>query len=183
MEITYFKKTLNKIKKENIAIVGHMGSGKSVFGENIASYYNIKHIDSDKEISKYENATINEIFLLKGETYFRKIESKIVLEILKERNVVISLGGGSTLRKEIKDAINKQSFSVFLDVDLNVLCKRLKNSKNRPLLKDGNILTTLKKLDKERRKSYLNANIIIDNSGSSKKTLLTFKKIFSSLNG
>ena len=107
---------------------------------------------SDKEITKYENSTINDIFSFKGEAYFRKIESEIVLEILKKRSVVISLGGGSILKKGTRDKINKQSFSIFLDVDISTLNKRLKNSKNRPLLKDGNILTILQQLDAERRK-------------------------------
>ena len=167
---------------KNIVIMGHMGSGKSSFGKKIANQYNIEHIDSDNEISKFENATINDIFSLKGEAYFRKIESKIVLKILEKRNVVISLGGGSILKKEARVEINKQSFSVFLDVDINLLNKRLKKSKNRPLLKDGNILTTLKQLDSERRKHYLNADITIDNSSSLSKAFLTFKKFFP-LNG
>ena len=174
---------LNKTNKKNITIIGHMGSGKSLFGAKIANYFNIEHIDSDKEISKSENSSINEIFSFKGETYFRYIESQIVLKILEKRDVVISLGGGSILKKDVRNKINKQSFSVFLDVDIKILDKRLKKSKNRPLLKDGNILTTLQQLDVERRKYYLNADIKINNSGSLNKTFLSFKKKFSPQNG
>ena len=183
MKIASFLKILNKIRKKNITIMGHMGSGKSIFGKKIASYFGIEHIDTDKEIAKFENATIKQIFSLKGEVYFREIESKILIKILKKRNVVISLGGGSILNKESRKEINNQSLSIFLDVDINILYKRLKKSKNRPLLKDGNILTTLKQLDAKRRKHYLKADIIIDNSRSPNKSFLKFNKIFSSLNG
>ena len=179
MEIIPFKKILYNIKKKNVAIMGHMGSGKSSFGKKIAHHFNIEHIDTDKEITKFENATINEIFSFKGSAYFRKIESEIVLDILDKKNIVISLGGGSILAKEVRGRIKKQSFSVFLDVKTDMLYQRLKNSKNRPLLKDTNILTTLKQLDKKRRKHYLNADIIIDNSYSLDRTFLTFNKIFS----
>ncbi len=183
MEINHFKNTISKIKKRNIAIMGHMGSGKSIFGKKIANHFNLKHIDIDKEIVEFENSTINKIFANKGEAYFREIEAKITLNLLKKRNVVISLGGGSILNKEIRDKINKQSLSIFLNVDIKALSRRLKNSQKRPLLKDHNILTTLKQLDTERRKYYLNADIKIDNSGALDKTFLIFKKIFSSLNG
>ena len=179
MEIIPFKKILYNIKKKNVTIMGHMGSGKSSFGKKIAHHFNIKHIDTDKEIAKFENATINEIFSLKVSAYFRKIESEIVLDILNKKNIVISLGGGAILAKEVRSRIKKQSFSVFLDVKTDMLYKRLKNSKNRPLLKDTNILTTLKQLDTKRRKHYLNADIIIDNSHSLNRTFLTFNKIFS----
>ena len=116
MKIMPFKKFLNKNNKENIAIIGHMGSGKSVFGKKIAHYFNVEHIDIDREISKYENSTINNIFLSKGETYFRKIETLIALDILEKKNVIISLGGGSILNKKTRDKIKKHSFSIFLDV-------------------------------------------------------------------
>ena len=178
MEITTLKKILNKINKKNIVIMGHMGSGKSFFGKKIADYYNIEHIDSDKEISKFENSTINDIFLSKGEIYFRKIETLIALDILEKKNVIISLGGGSILNKKTRDKIKKHSFSIFLDVDIYILNKRLKKSKNRPLLKDGNILTILQQLDKQRRKFYTNADFTINNSSSVNAALLSFKKKF-----
>ena len=78
-------KILDKIKKKNIAIIGHMGSGKSVFAGKIANHYGIHHLDSDKEIIKYEKSSINNIFSKKGESYFREIESNIVIKILKKK--------------------------------------------------------------------------------------------------
>ena len=113
MEFNLFKNTISKIKKRNIAIMGHMGSGKSVFGKKIANYFNLQHIDIDEEIVKFENTTINKIFSDKGEAYFREIESKITLNILKKNNTIISLGGGSILNKKIREKLNKQSLSIF----------------------------------------------------------------------
>ena len=183
MEFNLFKNNISKIKKRNIAIMGHMGSGKSIFGKKIANYFNLQNIDIDEEIVKFENTTINKIFSDKGVAYFREIESKITLNILKKSNTVISLGGGSILNKKVREKLNKQSLSIFLDVDIKVLNIRLKNSQKRPLLKDRNILTTLKQLDAQRRKYYLDADIKINNSGALNKTFLIFKKIFSSING
>ena len=98
-----------------------------------------------------------------------------------KKNVIISLGGGSILNKEIREALKIHSFSIFLDTKLTVLNQRLKRSKKRPLLKKGNILTTLKKLDKERRKHYLNADLYIENSLSLSNTFATLIDKFSSL--
>ena len=87
--------------------MGHMGSGKSVLGKKIAIFFSINHIDTDKKIELRENSSINEIFLSKGEEYFRKQESKVILEILNnKKNVIISLGGGSI---EVDDYIAKIS--------------------------------------------------------------------------
>ena len=61
MKIMPFKKFLNKNNKENIAIIGHMGSGKTLFGKKIAHYFNIEHID----IIRIEFGFISEGILLK----------------------------------------------------------------------------------------------------------------------
>ena len=46
MKTPTFKMILDKSKKKNIAIIGHMGSGKSKFGKKLAQYYNLDHIDT-----------------------------------------------------------------------------------------------------------------------------------------
>jgi len=182
MKIVHFRNILNHINKQNIVIIGHMGSGKSVFGKKIAKYFDVKHVDTDREIIKLEKAPINEIFLNNGEEYFREIETKIVLKVLNKKNIIISLGGGSILNRETRNELKRKCYTVFLDVDINVLIKRLNYSQNRPLLKDSNILTKINQLDQQRRKHYLNADLIIDNSDSISETLSTFKRIFFSLN-
>ena len=159
MEHYNFKKTLSFLNKKNVALIGHMGSGKSILGQTIANKLNIKHIDTDREISRFENSTINDIFLSKGEGYFRDIESKIVNKSLDKNNIILSLGGGSILNKQVRDKLKSNSITVFLDINLNELNKRLSHSYKRPLLKNTNILSKLKELDTQRRKYYLNADI------------------------
>ena len=163
--------------KKNVAIIGHMGSGKSFFGKKIAKYFKLPHLDSDLEIIKYEKLKIAEIFKNKGEKYFRNIEEKIVKKLLKEESYIISLGGGSILSKEVRKILQKRSFTIFLDPDINSLSNRLKNSSKRPLLLNVNILKKLKELDYKRREYYLKADIIIKNSTSIEKSFLEFKKL------
>ena len=73
MKSREFKNILKELEKKNLAIMGHMGSGKSVLGKLIAKKLNLKHLDSDKEIVKFTNLSINKIFEIHGEKYFRKI--------------------------------------------------------------------------------------------------------------
>ena len=56
--------------------------------------------------------------------------------------------------------------------------KKIQKNKKRPLLKDGNILTILQQLDKQRRKFYTNADFTINNSSSLNAAFLSFKKQF-----
>ena len=152
------------MNKKNIVIMGHMGSGKSVIGKILAKQFNCEHVDSDKEIIKYANKSINEIFQEKGEEYFRNIETEILHHFLEKKNIIISLGGGSILNTSIRNKLIKNSISIFLDVEFNVLKKRLMKSVNRPLLKNTNIIKKVKELDTSRRKYYLRADIKIENT-------------------
>ena len=53
-----------------------MTSGKSTLGKIIANCLGWDFFDLDVEISRDENKTVTEIFEIKGEKYFREIESQ-----------------------------------------------------------------------------------------------------------
>ena len=155
---------LIEINKKNVCIMGLMGSGKSIIGKDLSKYCNLKFYDTDKEIEIKTKKNINEIFEKDGESYFRKIEEKICLELLAENNCIISLGGGSIINRTIRKAIKQNSYSIYLKVEINNLLLRLKSSKKRPLLNENlNKRETLKNLYSDRRKFYERADFIVNN--------------------
>tara|TARA_B100001063_G_scaffold193951_1_gene185407 strand:+ start:228 stop:740 length:513 start_codon:yes stop_codon:yes gene_type:complete len=119
--------------KENLIFLGMMGSGKSSIGSIIANKLNLEFIDIDKEIENEIGISISRIFETKGENYFRKIEEKITLKKLKLNPVVISLGGGAFMNKNIKKEVLKNHLSFWLNWNTKILIKRIKNSKKRPV--------------------------------------------------
>ena len=167
---------LIEINKKNVCIMGLMGSGKSIIGKDLSKYCNLKFYDTDKEIELITKKSINEIFEKDGETYFRKIEEKICLELLKKNNCIISLGGGTIINKKIRNAIKKNSYSIYLQVKLNNLESRLKLSKKRPLLnKIENKKETLEKLYYERRRFYEKADFTINNDDDKNQVIEKIK--------
>ena len=167
---------LIEIKKKNICIMGLMGSGKSIIGKDLGKYSELKFYDTDKEIELITKKSINEIFEEYGESYFRKIEEKICLELLTKNNCIISLGGGSIINKNIRKAINLNSYSIYLEVKLDNLENRLKSSKKRPLLnKNSNNKETLEKLYNQRRKFYEKADFIVNNDNDKSQVLEKIK--------
>ena len=67
-------KNYQKYQSKKIALIGHMGSGKSIIGKLIAKKLKLKHLDSDQLIEKYTKKNINLIFETEGELGFRIIE-------------------------------------------------------------------------------------------------------------
>ena len=119
--------------KENLVFLGMMGSGKSSIGLQIAKKLKLTFVDIDKEIERELGMSIKKIFETKGENFFRKFEEKITLKKLKLDSVVISLGGGAFTNKLIRKEVLRSSISFWLNWNTNILLKRIRYSKKRPL--------------------------------------------------
>ena len=185
MKYSDIPKNYSNYTAKSIALIGHMGSGKTLIGKMIAKKFKIPHFDSDKLIANKTNKTINQIFENNGEIEFRKIEEKTILEINDDNNdtkFVLSLGGGSILGKRIRSLLKKNFITLFLDVNMSVLSQRLKKNKKRPLLAKVNIEDKIKELDIIRRKYYLLADIQIENCGDATNTFALFLEKYNELN-
>ena len=170
------KLNLEKLGKKNICLIGLMGAGKSIIGKLLAKKLKMRYYDSDTLIEKKLLKSINQIFLDHGESYFRNIEEEIVLSLLDKKNCVISLGGGSILSYPARKALFVNSFTVYLNVDIEILYERLKKSKKRPLINNKDIKRKLIHLNQDRKKYYRKANLIIDNSKNAGEVLNTIKE-------
>ena len=175
------KKYKNYMEK-SIALIGHMGSGKSIIGKLIAKELKIKHFDSDILIEKKTNKTIKEIFEKEGEPNFRKIEENIILNLKFDNKFVVSLGGGAIVSKKTRNFLKTHFITLFLDIDISVLVSRLRYSKKRPLLLNENVKDKLIELDKIRRQFYLQADIVIKNNDDKEGLLKKFFEEYKKLN-
>ena len=141
---------------KNIVFLGMMGSGKTSIGFLISKKLNLDFFDIDNYIENNLGMKISKIFKNKGEKFFREYEEKITLNILKKNNIVISLGGGAFLNKNIRNEILKNHFSFWLKLESDILIKRIKNSTKRPLAYNISDIE-LKNMIKERSKIYSKA--------------------------
>ena len=99
------------------------------------------------------------------------MEEKEVWKSLKKNNCVIALGGGAFLNKTIRNNILKNAASIWLDSDLEILNKRTKWNKKRPLLDKENSKIVINKLYEERKNIYKLANYKIDCTDLSKENI------------
>ena len=160
--------------KKNLVLLGMMAVGKSTLGKIVAKKQDLIFIDTDLNIEKKCTMKISEIFKNKGEKFFRTIEEKEVLESLKKSKCVIALGGGAFMKKTVRDKILKDSVSVWLDVNLKTLNKRVNWNKKRPLIneKEKDSQIKINQLYAERKNIYKLANHRINCNNLSKKDIV-----------
>lgn len=150
----------------NIALIGMMGSGKTTVGcllkEKISGF---SFVDTDEEIVKAENMSINEIFAKKGENYFRKIETEILNKYLNLDNFIISTGGGVIKSEENIKNLKEKSLVIYLKADACNIYERIKNNKERPLLNSNDMKAEIENILSQRTSKYEQAHIVVDTCG------------------
>ena len=144
-----------------------MGSGKTTAGKTLATLLKTRFIDLDEYVEKRENRTIPTIFEEEGETKFREIEKNCLYEILKLKDPhVISLGGGTICFYDNLETVKKNGQLVYIELPVNVLADRIKESNlTRPLLKNLSTEELIKNIEEilnERRKFYEQAHILVN---------------------
>jgi len=143
-----------------------MGSGKSTAGRKLASQLNWSFIDLDEKIQKMEGMKIPDIFSVKGEPYFRKLETQALQELKLETNTVISTGGGTPCFGDNMDFMLASGLTIYIRMTPVSLKNRLEGSADgRPLLKKidrKDLLEYITSKLAEREKWYLRAEIIFD---------------------
>ena len=157
--------------KKNLVLLGMMAVGKSTLGKIVAKKQDLIFIDTDLNIEKKCAMKIPEIFKNKGEKFFRILEEREVLVSLKKSKCVIALGGGAFMKKTVRDRILKDSVSIWLDVNLKTLNKRVKWNKKRPLLNEEDSQVKIDKLYAERKNIYKLANYRINCDNLSKENI------------
>ena len=120
--------------KQNIILVGFMGTGKTTVGTLLSERTGFPLIDMDSQIEAEEGRSINDIFAQSGEPYFRQLEREMVQKLSKKSGCIISTGGGIVLNPENISDFAQSGLVVCLSASPEKLLERLKNDSTRPLL-------------------------------------------------
>ena len=164
-----------KSKARKIFLVGFMATGKTTIGKRLSSRLNLPFFDSDREVELNLGCSINDYFSTYGESKFRAIEEKVIIEKIKRNKnneFIMSLGGGAYLNHNIRELINCVGISICLNGNIEIIYNRLKKSKNeRPLILTFNTKEKLEKLLKERMLYYDKADIKINIINTSKDNM------------
>ena len=142
-----------------VVIVGPPGAGKTTVATAVAERLGVPMRDTDQDVVEAEGTSIAEIFIDKGEGYFRERETAAVREAVANHDGVLALGGGAVINKKTRELLQSECV-VFLDVGLPAAVKRVGMNANRPLLL-GNVRAQLKMLLDERRPIYVDVSKLI----------------------
>lgn len=171
-EVMSVFKSINKNSKRiqakqlfnyNICLIGFMGAGKSTISDYLNTLFAMKVVEMDQLIVERQGMSIPDIFEIYGESYFRNLETNLLVEMQDKKNVVISCGGGVPMREQNVVEMKKNGRVVLLNAKPETILERVKNDHNRPLLEGNKNVEFISDLMGKRREKYeAAADIIID---------------------
>lgn len=149
--VSFGSECKEKMKKENIILIGMPGAGKSSIGVILAKALGYEFVDTDLVIQAREGCLLCEIIEKKGEKRFLEIENEVNAE-LDVKKCVIAPGGSVIYGIEAMEHFREIGTIVYLELPYEDLKKRLGNLKGRGVvLKEGQ---SLKELYEERTRLY-----------------------------
>lgn len=115
----------------SLILFGFKSSGKTYFGRLLSEKLQKEFIDTDVlvekmyETRKNKKLSCREIFQKKGEDFFRSLEREVVLSLMEQRDVILSLGGGTILDEVNYDILKIMGKLVYLEVPRKMIEERI----------------------------------------------------------
>lgn len=124
--------------RENIILIGFMGSGKSTVGRMLAKHLRFQFIDTDRLLEERSRMTIKDMFARHGEAAFRERETATLESLHGIRRHVLATGGGIVTQARNAPILRSLGWVVQLSADPDELYARVAKSTDRPLLQTEN---------------------------------------------
>lgn len=140
--------------KEHIFLIGFMGCGKSTNARRLSQMTGAVQMEMDQEIVKREGMAITDIFAKHGETYFRDLETELIRSLKDRAPMVVSCGGGAVLREENVALMKACGKIALLTAAPETIYRRVKDSKDRPVLNGNMNVEYITELMEKRRPKY-----------------------------
>lgn len=131
-----------------------MGAGKSTLGRQVARRLSLPFHDADIELERRLGVTIATMFEIEGEQAFRDREEALIDELTDLRHIVLATGGGAVTRASSRVCLKERGTVVYLHATVDTLWGRLRNSRNRPMLKVDDPRSRIASLYAERDPLY-----------------------------
>ncbi|MER3473835.1 MAG: shikimate kinase [Armatimonadota bacterium] len=149
----------------NVALIGFMGTGKSLLGRMLAQRWGWQFVDTDALVEQKAGCTVAQIFARFGEEYFRQRETEVLRDLESQRHLVIATGGGVPTRPENVHSLRRHAVIVLLTAEPEVILQRVQPVATRPKLASASDpLAEIRRLLKEREVAYACADLHLDTS-------------------
>jgi XRE family aerobic/anaerobic benzoate catabolism transcriptional regulator len=152
-------------KRNLVALIGLRGAGKTTIGKKLANALKWDFIELDEWIEKAAGLTLQNIFEVHGEEYYRSLEHEVLLDvILRRKRAVLATGGGIVMRNETYDLLQRNCKIIWLKAEPEDHWNRVLQQDPRPMTNFPDAFAQLQNLLTRREALYARADTVVDTS-------------------
>jgi XRE family aerobic/anaerobic benzoate catabolism transcriptional regulator len=155
--------------RRRIAMVGLRGAGKTTQGQLLADHLEVPFVHLGSEIELLAGMSTSEIFSLSGQTGYKRLEEKALMQTLREYDrCVLETGGSIVTDPKLLNTLLTTCFVVWLHAEPEEYMRRLvKQGDVRPMENQEDAMSDLRRILSERNELYARAHASVDTNGKS----------------
>lgn len=149
-----------------LALLGLRGAGKSSVGRRAARQLRLPFVELDRRIEEACGLTLDEVFALHGEPYYRRLEREALEAVLREkRPLVLATGGGLVAAADTFARLRERAVTVWLRARPEDHWNRVvQQGDRRPMADHPEAMAELRRLLAAREPLYALADAVVDTS-------------------
>jgi XRE family aerobic/anaerobic benzoate catabolism transcriptional regulator len=164
---------------KRIALIGLRGAGKSTLGAKLARALAVPFVELDREIEREAGTSLSEIFLLYGQSGYRRYERRSLERMLeKNERAVIATGGSIVSDPGTYELLLSSCFTVWLKAAPEEhMARVIAQGDTRPMAGNDQAMEDLRRILEGRAMLYRQADVVVDTAGKSvEKSLVELRK-------
>ena len=149
-----------------IALLGLRGAGKTTIGKRVARRLRVPFVELDRRVEEAAGLSLDEIFALHGQDYYRRLERDALENVLDEdRPTVVATGGGIVTSGDTYALLRRRAVTVWLRADAEDHWNRVvQQGDRRPMADNPEAMAELRRLLAARQPLYAEAAHVVDTS-------------------
>ncbi|MBI2800090.1 MAG: helix-turn-helix transcriptional regulator [Gammaproteobacteria bacterium] len=169
-------------RAERVALLGLRGAGKSTLGAKLAIRLACPFVELDREIGSAAGTSLEELFLLYGQSAYRRFERRCLETVVKSHpRCVIATGGSIVSAPDTYALLLSACHTVWLKAAPEEHMSRvIAQGDMRPMAGHAEAMDDLRGILNERGPSYAQADVTLDTSGKDLSTV--FEALVAALN-
>ncbi len=154
-------------RKKRIALVGLRGAGKTTLGTALAKDLGFPFVELDREIEREAGITLSEVFLLYGQTGYRRIERRCLERMIETHGeMVMTVGGGIVSESETFNLLLLNCFTVWVRAAPDEhMARVVAQGDFRPMQGNAEAMEDLSRILEAREPLYRKADVTLDTTG------------------
>jgi len=154
-------------RRRRVALIGLRGAGKSTLGVRLAKELGVPFIELDREIERDAGTSLSEIFLLYGQTGYRRYERRALEKVLEQHErCVIATGGSIVSEPGTYDLLLSTCYTVWLKARPEEhMARVVAQGDIRPMAGNAQAMDDLRRILDARAALYGQADAVVNTAG------------------